>query len=56
MLSIALVFIIIYVQLQSVRALISDFKDATFTYKAAHVFFTDCKLKAFVNTKRLIKS
>uniref|UniRef100_A0A672I821 Syntaxin binding protein 2 n=1 Tax=Salarias fasciatus TaxID=181472 RepID=A0A672I821_SALFA len=26
---------------KSVRALINDFKDATFTYKAAHIFFTD---------------
>ncbi|XP_041861447.1 syntaxin-binding protein 2 isoform X1 [Melanotaenia boesemani] len=26
---------------KSVRALISDFRDAAFTYKAAHVFFTD---------------
>uniref|UniRef100_UPI003AAE7DC1 syntaxin-binding protein 2 isoform X5 n=1 Tax=Centroberyx gerrardi TaxID=166262 RepID=UPI003AAE7DC1 len=26
---------------KSVRALISDFKDAAFTYKAAHIFFTD---------------
>lgn len=26
---------------KSVRALINDFKDSTFTYKAAHIFFTD---------------
>uniref|UniRef100_A0A8C4H195 Syntaxin binding protein 2 n=1 Tax=Dicentrarchus labrax TaxID=13489 RepID=A0A8C4H195_DICLA len=26
---------------KSVRALINDFKDAAFTYKAAHIFFTD---------------
>ncbi|XP_072299192.1 syntaxin-binding protein 2 isoform X2 [Eucyclogobius newberryi] len=26
---------------KSVQALISDFKDAAFTYKAAHIFFTD---------------
>ncbi|CAJ1075270.1 syntaxin-binding protein 2 isoform X1 [Xyrichtys novacula] len=26
---------------KSVRALISDFKDSAFTYKAAHIFFTD---------------
>ncbi|XP_053707237.1 syntaxin-binding protein 2 [Synchiropus splendidus] len=26
---------------KSVRALISDFKDTAFTYKAAHIFFTD---------------
>ncbi|XP_017280739.1 syntaxin-binding protein 2 isoform X2 [Kryptolebias marmoratus] len=26
---------------KSVRALIADFKDSTFTYKAAHIFFTD---------------
>uniref|UniRef100_A0A8D3BPV8 Syntaxin binding protein 2 n=1 Tax=Scophthalmus maximus TaxID=52904 RepID=A0A8D3BPV8_SCOMX len=26
---------------KSVRALISDFKDTTFTYKAVHIFFTD---------------
>uniref|UniRef100_A0A8C8DSZ5 Syntaxin binding protein 2 n=1 Tax=Oryzias sinensis TaxID=183150 RepID=A0A8C8DSZ5_9TELE len=27
--------------LQSVKALINDFKDTVFTYKAAHIFFTD---------------
>uniref|UniRef100_UPI003AAAD15C syntaxin-binding protein 2 isoform X3 n=1 Tax=Centroberyx gerrardi TaxID=166262 RepID=UPI003AAAD15C len=31
----------IYLISPSVRALISDFKDAAFTYKAAHIFFTD---------------
>lgn len=30
-------------QLQSVHALINDFKHAAFTYKAAHIFFTDSK-------------
>lgn len=29
--------------LQSVKALINDFKDTVFTYKAAHIFFTDGK-------------
>uniref|UniRef100_A0A8D3D4G9 Syntaxin binding protein 2 n=1 Tax=Scophthalmus maximus TaxID=52904 RepID=A0A8D3D4G9_SCOMX len=29
---------------KSVRALISDFKDTTFTYKAVHIFFTDSKI------------
>uniref|UniRef100_A0A3B3ZUC7 Uncharacterized protein n=1 Tax=Periophthalmus magnuspinnatus TaxID=409849 RepID=A0A3B3ZUC7_9GOBI len=27
---------------KSVQALINDFKDTAFTYKAAHIFFTDC--------------
>ncbi|XP_070778536.1 syntaxin-binding protein 2 isoform X4 [Enoplosus armatus] len=31
----------IYLISPSVRALINDFKDAAFTYKAAHIFFTD---------------
>ncbi|XP_032394455.1 syntaxin-binding protein 2 isoform X1 [Etheostoma spectabile] len=31
----------IWFHLQSVRALINDFKDAALTYKAAHIFFTD---------------
>lgn len=33
-----------FFQLQSVRALINDFKDAAFTYKAVHIFFTDSKI------------
>ncbi|XP_070778537.1 syntaxin-binding protein 2 isoform X5 [Enoplosus armatus] len=40
---------------KSVRALINDFKDAAFTYKAAHIFFTDNGLFAEIGRSRVSK-
>lgn len=35
---------VFFFPLQSVHALINDFKDSALTYKAVHVFFTDSKI------------
>lgn len=35
---------VFFLKFQSVGALINDFKDAAFTYKAVHIFFTDSKI------------